>query len=99
MKMQEYYLNKALKSNITEFNGEVQIMSKKTSRLCIIDRFEGDWAVIEYGNKTFNFPKELLPQNAKEGDVLIFNVLIDEKETENRKKIMEDLAKELFKEE
>ncbi|WP_284680328.1 DUF3006 domain-containing protein [Aceticella autotrophica] len=63
---------------------------------CIIDRFEGDWAVIEYGEKFFNFPKELLPKDAKEGDVLSFYVQIDKKETEKRKKIIEDLARDLF---
>ncbi|MBZ4669365.1 MAG: hypothetical protein JG775_2518 [Defluviitaleaceae bacterium] len=71
-------------------------MSKNTHKLCIIDRFEGNWVVIEYGEKFFNFPKELLPKHAKEGDVLIFNVQIDEKETENRKKIIEKLAEDLF---
>ena len=71
-------------------------MSRKIPKLCIIDRFEGDWAVIEYEDKIFNFPKELLPKEAKEGDVLIFNVQIDEKETENRKKIIEKLAEDLF---
>ncbi|HAE62740.1 MAG TPA: DUF3006 domain-containing protein, partial [Eubacteriaceae bacterium] len=44
-------------------------MSKNTHKLCIIDRFEGNWVVIEYGEKFFNFPKELLPKHAKEGDV------------------------------
>lgn len=29
--------------------------------MIIIDRFEGKWAVIEYGDVTFNFPRELLP--------------------------------------
>ena len=71
-------------------------MSENNHKLCIIDRFEGNWAVVEYGDKTFNFPKELLPENAKEGNVLSFNVQIDEKETENRKKIIETLAKDLF---
>jgi len=65
-------------------------------KLCIIDRFEGNWAVIEYGNKTFNFPKKLLPKEAKEGDVLKFNITIDREETEKRRKAIEDLAKDLF---
>ncbi|QSZ27101.1 DUF3006 domain-containing protein [Aceticella autotrophica] len=71
-------------------------MSENNRKLCIIDRFEGDWAVVEYGNKTFNFPKELLPENGKEGDVLSFNVQINKKETLNRNKIIENLAKDLF---
>jgi hypothetical protein len=74
-------------------------MLQKTPKLPIIDRFEGDWAVIEYENKTFNFPKELLPKEAKEGDVLKFDVKIDREETEKRRKAIEDLAKDLFVEE
>ncbi|MDI6605426.1 MAG: DUF3006 domain-containing protein [Thermoanaerobacteraceae bacterium] len=71
-------------------------MEENNQKLCIIDRFEGDLVVVEYGNKTFNFPKELLPENAKEGDVISFKVQINEKETGNRKKIIENLAKDLF---
>lgn len=74
-------------------------MPKRMQKLCIIDRFEGNWAVIEYGNKTFNFPKKLLPKEAKEGDVLKFNITIDREETEKRRKAIEDLAKDLFVEE
>ncbi|HHW57288.1 MAG TPA: DUF3006 domain-containing protein [Clostridia bacterium] len=74
-------------------------MPKKTPQLPIIDRFEGDWAVIEYGDKTFNFPKELLPKEAKEGDVLKFDITVDREETEKRRKIIKDLAKDLFAEE
>jgi hypothetical protein len=36
-----------------------------------IDRFEGDWAVLEdAGGRTFNIPREWLPPDAREGDVL-----------------------------
>ncbi|SDF66002.1 Protein of unknown function [Thermoanaerobacter thermohydrosulfuricus] len=74
-------------------------MSKKLYNFCIIDRFEGDWAVIEYNNKFFDFPKELLPKDAKESDVLRFNVEVDIEETEKRKKAVENLAEDLFTEE
>lgn len=37
----------------------------------IIDRFEGDWAVIEPdGGVTFDIPRRLLPNGSREGDVL-----------------------------
>ncbi len=37
----------------------------------IVDRFEGDLAVIEReGEATFNLPRDLLPAGTKEGDVL-----------------------------
>jgi len=71
-------------------------MSKNKQRFYVIDRFEGNFAVIECGNKTFNFPKELIPKEAREGDVLKFNIEIDIEETEKRKKAIEDLAKDLF---
>jgi len=40
-------------------------MPQKTPKLPIIDRFEGNWAVIEYGDKTFNFPKNFFPKKQK----------------------------------
>ena len=50
----------------------------------IIDRFEGDFAVVELENKHFaNMPKSLVPQCAKEGSAL--SIELDEEETEKRK--------------
>ena len=40
--------------------------------MIIIDRL-GKWAVIEYGDN-FHFQRELLPEGAKEGDVLNITV-------------------------
>ncbi|AEM79491.1 DUF3006 domain-containing protein [Thermoanaerobacter wiegelii] len=74
-------------------------MPERTQKLCIIDRFEEGWVVIEYGEQFFNFPKELLPKEVKEGDILKFNVEIDIEETEKCKKAIEGLAKELFTDE
>jgi hypothetical protein len=51
----------------------------------IIDRFEGDWAVIEYNNSTFNLPKDLLPEGVKEGLVIDIKVEINKAATEERK--------------
>lgn len=71
--------------------------------LCIIDRFEGEklqWAVIEYDGKlTFNLPRELLPKNAAEGDVLEFDVKINAEVTRSRREAAEELLKNLFKKE
>lgn len=44
----------------------------------IIDRFEGDWAIIEYGDKTIHLPKELLPKTAREGDIIDLYITIKE---------------------
>ena len=34
----------------------------------IIDRFEGDYAIVEYNGKSFEIPKALLPANSTERD-------------------------------
>ena len=60
----------------------------------IIDRFEGDYAVVEIDKGKFvNLPKELVP-NAKEGDIVIIRV--DHEETNKRKEHVKDLMNQLF---
>ena len=63
--------------------------------MLIIDRFEGDYAVIEFINEFFNIPKSALPIKAKEGDVL--NIVIDSNSTASRKKRIEGLMNDVFK--
>jgi len=65
-------------------------------KLFIIDRFEGEWAVIEYGERIFNFPREALPSGAKEGDVLKIEVSVDADATRSRAEKIKRLADELF---
>ncbi|KJS81778.1 MAG: hypothetical protein JM58_16230 [Peptococcaceae bacterium BICA1-8] len=62
----------------------------------IIDRFEGDWAVIEYNGKTFNIPQEILPSTAKEGDVINLSLTMDKEATEARKKKAKSLFEDMF---
>ena len=60
----------------------------------IIDRFEGDYAVVEINKGKFvNLPKELVP-DAKEGDIVIIRV--DHEETNKRKEHVKDLMNQLF---
>ena len=60
----------------------------------IIDRFEGDYAVVEIAVGHFaHLPKELVPE-AKEGDVVRITILKDE--TEKRKKRISNLVNNLF---
>ncbi|HEY8435818.1 MAG TPA: DUF3006 domain-containing protein [Haloplasmataceae bacterium] len=66
-------------------------------KLLIVDRFEGDWAVIEYGKETFDFPKELLPPDTQAGDVLTIQIAVDKETTEARKKQITDLFNRLKK--
>jgi len=66
----------------------------------IIDRFEGEYAILESQEKTpliFNFPRSLLPQGAKEGTVLRFNIDLDEKETETRRNNIQEQLDNLKK--
>lgn len=64
----------------------------------IIDRFEGQWAVIEYGDDVFNLPKETLPEGSKEGDVLDIDIKVDEEATRARKERIQRMADRLFEE-
>lgn len=61
----------------------------------IIDRFEDEYAVVEIEvGKCVNIPKILVP-NAKEGDVI--KIEIDIQETEERKKHIQKLMNNVFK--
>lgn len=60
----------------------------------IIDRFEGEFAVVETEDKEMlNIPHKLLP-DACEGDVV--TITIDKDETEKRKKNIKNLMNDLF---
>jgi len=62
----------------------------------IIDRFEGAYAVVELEDKRMvNMPRELVPARAKEGSVI--TIVIDQEETENRRKRIESLMNRLWK--
>ena len=69
--------------------------------LCIIDRFEGvqtQWAVIEYnGNFTFSIPKSLLPKGISEGDVVEFDIYVNDEETKSRKEAIKTLTEDFFR--
>jgi hypothetical protein len=61
----------------------------------IIDRFEGDFAVLKTeNNKTINWPIENLPEGASEGSALFF-LIGDSPETADSKR---ELAKDILNE-
>ena len=62
----------------------------------IVDRFAGDMVVIEYPGGTFDLPRDLLPAEAVEGDVLCISIVIDEGETETREARIEHLVDDIF---
>lgn len=67
----------------------------------VIDRFEGEFAVVELDTREIkNIKREIIPKNAKEGDVLNIgeNITIDYEEAEKRKKEIESMMEDLFEE-
>ena len=66
-----------------------------------IDRFEGKFAVCEKEDRTMlNIERSKLPANAKEGDILIIQgdiIKIDTGSTSKRKKTIEGLMADLWK--
>ncbi len=66
----------------------------------IIDRFEGEYAVVEMDDRIMkNIKIEILPQGIKEGTAIKFvngEWQIDQERTENLKSEIDDLAKNLF---
>jgi hypothetical protein len=66
-----------------------------------IDRFEGEFAVCEQEDRTMvNIPKVNIPQEAKEGDILVIegeSIYIDTAGTAERKKRINRLMDDLWK--
>ena len=61
----------------------------------IIDRFEGDFAVIELADGSrADMPRKLVPAAAKEGDTL--RIEVDEEETKRREERIGRLMDSLF---
>ncbi len=61
--------------------------------MMIIDRFEGDYAIIEIDEEFIRIPKKFLPK-AKEGDAL--KIIVDEEENRKRNKRIDELMNDLF---
>lgn len=65
----------------------------------IIDRFEGEFAVVEIDGQTEDILKSKLPEQAKSGDTLVFSenkITLDKNDTEIRKKEIKGLMDDLF---
>jgi hypothetical protein len=62
----------------------------------VLDRIENDMCVLEFEDgRLIPFPKDELPQEVREGDVLTISFQIDREQTEERRKralkLMEDV--------
>jgi hypothetical protein len=60
-----------------------------------IDRFEGDYAIVETSKGAVNIPRADIPKAAREGDVLVLGV--DKAETEKRRERIDGMMNPLFK--
>lgn len=60
----------------------------------IIDRFEGDYAVVGCGDVYFDVPIGALPECVREGDVLEININVSE--TESRTEQLKNRLNNLF---
>ncbi|WP_026693890.1 DUF3006 domain-containing protein [Peribacillus kribbensis] len=72
-------------------------MSKK--RKGVIDRFEGDIVVVEISGETFDFPKDMFPDEAAVGDVVEItgeNVKVLKEETMQLRKEIDDLMADVW---
>lgn len=58
--------------------------------MIVIDRFEGSLAVLETDNGNITLSRELLPDTAREGDILVYSggrYIVDEAATAERRRI------------
>ena len=65
----------------------------------IIDRFEGNFVVVEMEKGDIrNIKRELVPKNAKEGDVLNIGdeISVDYEETERRRRNITKLTEDMW---
>ena len=69
----------------------------KLTHLGILDRIEGDKAVIIVGEDkgTIEITKDLLPGNCKEGDMLSISLQIKDRKTRSEKERVKSLIKKL----
>ncbi|HEY3315544.1 MAG TPA: DUF3006 domain-containing protein [Bacillota bacterium] len=61
----------------------------------IVDRIEGELAVLEWGDSTVELPAAELPAGAREGSVLTVRLELDEDETARRRREAEATIKRL----
>ena len=71
------------------------LQDKEKNTLLIIDRFEGNFAVVETSEGLINIPRTDLPVGAQEGDKL--TLVLDKTGTEARKERIDGMMDKLFK--
>lgn len=67
-----------------------------------MDRLEGDQVVLEIQDGTLSFHIELFPEDIEEGDIVEYlenRFIVNKKETEERKKYIDNMFKSLIDDE
>ncbi len=64
-----------------------------------IDRFEGDFAVILLDSAAVNIPRSILPEDAKEGEIIYISITDNQEEAENQQALARNILNEVLKEE
>lgn len=62
----------------------------------VLDRIEEEMAVIEWQGQMLMLPAALLPEGAKEGDLLEISIKIDHEGTKGRKERIAEKARRLW---
>lgn len=70
---------------------------KKTK--ATIDRFEGDFAVVLVESESFDIPKKMISEDAREGDIVYITITNSIEETENQEDLARNILNEVLKEE
>lgn len=68
--------------------------------MAVLDRFEGDMAILLLGaeNKKVQWPRELLPQDSREGQIFTISLDADHLATELARREVEELLREIIAE-
>jgi len=64
-----------------------------------IDRFEGDFAVVSVDSESLDIPKAMLPESAREGDIVYITITKDGEETKSQEELARNILNEVLKEE
>jgi len=65
--------------------------------MLVLDRFEGEYALIEMNKRIFHIPKSFIPKGAKEGDVVQIQITVDKDATAKLKESTGKKADDLLK--
>lgn len=63
----------------------------------IVDRFEGDYAVLNHHGEQIFWPKDKVPDDIKEGDVLVLTAKKEEDALKDREELAKTVINELLK--